>query len=39
VNGENPGAQYIRVALVGDMAEMKLALPRMHDILSAEGIK
>ena len=38
VNGENPGAQYIRVALVGDMAEMKLALPRMHDILSAEGI-
>ena len=39
VNGENTGAQYIRVALVGDMAEMKLALPRMHDILSAEGIK
>lgn len=37
--GENPGAGYIRVALVGDMAEMKLALPRMHDILSAEGIK
>ena len=39
VNGVNPGAAYIRIALVGDMAEMKLALPRMNDILSAEGIK